>query len=270
MPSHSKDLLHAKDTALSWLKPVNREIMKWFRNDVAVDLKSDQSPVTIADKNAEEMLRRKIQIAFPDHGIIGEEFGNVDPGREWVWTVDPIDGTRSFVRGLPLFSVLLSLLHRGEPVMGIICLPALGETAWAVQGEGAWCEGHRLRVSSESKLPQATVGTADAYCFRDTKQMRLLNSLHKTAALVRTYPDAFGHLMAIRGVLDVMVDPLAFVWDYAPIKILAQEAGGVFANFHGRKARIEEGTAIVGNADLVKQVRRMVTTSSTARGQSGL
>lgn len=265
MTSHSKDLLQAKDAALSWLKPVNREIMKWFRNNVAVDLKPDQSPVTIADRKAEEMLRRNIQKAFPDHGIIGEEFGNIDPTREWVWTVDPIDGTRSFVRGLPLFSVLLSLLHRGEPAMGILCLPALKETAWAVQGEGTWCEGQRLKVSAESKLSQATVGTADAYCFRDTKRLRLLQALHKQAALVRTYPDAFGHMMAIRGVLDVMVDPLAFVWDYAPIKILAREAGGAFENFNGRKASIEEGTAIVGNAELVRQVRKLVSPPAATR-----
>ncbi|CAI2718131.1 inositol monophosphatase family protein [Nitrospina watsonii] len=252
-----KELLAVKDSALSWLKPVNREIMKWFRNDVTVDLKPDQSPVTIADRKAEEMLRRRIRKEYPDHGIIGEEFGNIDPDREWVWTVDPIDGTRSFVRGLPLFAVLLSLLHRGEPVLGVIGLPALGETAWAVQGQGAWCGERRLQVSRETRLEQATVGAADTYCFRETKRLKLLQSLQQRAQLVRTYPDAFGHLMAIRGALDVMVDPLAYVWDYAPIKILAREAGGAFENFSGKKACIEEGTALVGNPELVRQIRKL-------------
>lgn len=261
-----KELLTVKDTALNWLKPVSREILKWFRNEFAVDLKADQSPVTIADRKGEEMLRRNIHRAFPDHGIIGEEFGDEAPGKEWVWTIDPIDGTRSFVRGLPLFSILLSLLHEGEPVLGIISLPALGETAWAVRGQGAFCEGRRLHVSGETRLGRAMVGTADVYCFRETRRLQLLQALQKRAGLVRTYPDAFGHLMAIRGVLDVMVDPLAYVWDYAPIKILAQEAGGAFENFTGKQASIREGTALVGNPQLVRQVRRLMSPARRSAG----
>ena len=95
------DLLEAKDAALSYLKTSNREIMKWFRTDITVEAKSDQSPVTIADRKAEEILRKKISSAYPGHGIIGEEFGESDVKSEWVWTIDPIDGTRSFIRGLP-------------------------------------------------------------------------------------------------------------------------------------------------------------------------
>ncbi|MFQ5444789.1 MAG: inositol monophosphatase family protein, partial [Nitrospinales bacterium] len=113
------DLLEVKDAALSYLEPAEKEIMQWFQGDFKVELKPDQSPVTIADKNAEEILRRKISTAFPDHGIIGEEFGNEKADAEWVWTIDPLDGTRSFVRGIPLFASLLALLHHGEPVMGI-------------------------------------------------------------------------------------------------------------------------------------------------------
>ena len=98
-----KDLLYAKEAALSWLKPATREILSRFQTDLTVHHKEDQSPVTLADQKAEEILRKKIQREFPDHGIIGEEFGEEDSHREWVWTVDPIDGTRSFIQGLPLF-----------------------------------------------------------------------------------------------------------------------------------------------------------------------
>jgi len=254
---NNQELLEIKDASLSWLKPVTREVLKWFRTGVAVQKKADQSPVTIADQKAEEILRRKIQRAFPKHGIIGEEFGEEDATREWVWTIDPIDGTRSFIRGLPLFSTLLSLLHHGQPVMGIICLPALGETAWAVRGKGAFCNGDRIKVSSQTTVKGATLATGDLYCFREKKFMRLHNKLHQRAELVRTYPDAFGHLMAIRGMVDAMVDPWAFIWDYAPIKILAQEAGGGFANFSGNKDSITEGTALVGNPSLVKQIQNL-------------
>jgi len=252
------DLLKAKDAALTWLKPTTREIMKSFRSGIAVELKADQSPVTLADQKAEEYLRQQITREFPDHGIIGEEFGEEGTTREWVWTVDPIDGTRSFIQGLPLFATLISLLHHGEPVMGIICLPALQETAWAVKGKGAFCGEKRLKVSSHESLEEATLGIADVYCFRKTKRLGLVRKLHQRAELVRTYPDAFGHLMAIRGAVDVMVDPLAYIWDYAPCKILAEEAGGAFANFSGEKGSISEGTALVGNSKLVRRLQRLI------------
>ena len=216
------NLLEVKDTALSFMKPATAEVLKWYRGEFSVDLKSDQSPVTIADRNAEEILRKKISKYFPDHGIIGEEFGNHNADAEWVWTIDPVDGTRSFIRGLPLFASMIALLHNKEPVLGIIELPALGESAWAVKGKGAFSNGKPIKVSSHSKLKGAFVAVADHYCFRSEKQTSLFNRLNQEAGIVRTYPDAFGHLMAIRGVVDVMIDPLAKIWDYAPCKILVE------------------------------------------------
>jgi myo-inositol-1(or 4)-monophosphatase len=251
------DLLKIKDQALSFMKPAKVEILKWYRGEYQVDLKSDASPVTIADRNAEEILRKKISKYFPKHGIIGEEFGNHNADAEWVWTIDPVDGTRSFIQGLPLFASLMSLLHKGKPVLGIIELPALNETAWAVKGKGAFLNGKPLKVSRQKNLQGAFIAVADRYCFRQQKQTSLFNKLNKEAGIVRTYPDAFGHLMAIRGSVAVMVDPLAKIWDYAPCKILAQEAGGTFENFSGNGASIEEGTAIVGNASIVKEVQKL-------------
>lgn len=258
-----KDLLAAKEAALSWLEPATREILKRFQKKLTVQHKADQSPVTLADQKAEEILRKKIQREFPDHGIIGEEFGEENSHREWVWTIDPIDGTRSFIQGLPMFATLLSLLRKGEPVMGIICLPALGETVWAVQGKGTFSGKRRLRVSSHSKLKDSVLATADHYCFREKKYLRFWNQLHSKAKLVRTYPDAFGHLLAIRGSVDAMVDPWAYIWDFAPCKILVQEAGGVFANFKGNGNSIREGTALVGNAQLVKELQKRINATKT-------
>lgn len=260
-----KDLLAAKEAALSWLKPATREILNWFEKEFTVQQKADQSPVTIADQKAEEILRTKIHRYFPDHGIIGEEFGEENASKEWVWTVDPIDGTRSFIRGLPLFATLLSLLHKGEPVMGIICLPALGETVWAVKGKGTYSGKRRLRVSTHSKIKDSVLATADHYCFREKKYLRFWNQLHAQAQLVRTCPDAFGHLMAIRGSVDAMVDPWAYIWDFAPCKILVQEAGGAFANFTGNRNSIREGSALVGNAQLVKALQKRIKEAKANR-----
>ncbi|MBT3513882.1 MAG: hypothetical protein HOB32_02760 [Nitrospina sp.] len=252
------DLLEAKNAALSFLKISSKEAIRWFRTDIKVESKSDLSPVTIADLKVEEILRKKISKAYPNHGILGEEFGGENPKSEWVWTIDPIDGTRSFIRGLPLFATLISLLHKGDPVMGIIALPALNETAWAIKGKGAFSGNQRLHVSSHNILKGAFVGTGDKYCFKEKKCINLYNKLHREAEIVRTYPDAFGHLMAIRGAIDVMVDPWAYIWDFAPCKIIVQEAGGEFANFTGTKGEINMGNAISGNPKIVKAVKKMI------------
>lgn len=254
------ELLSVKDIALTCLKPATEEIMKWFRADFAVEKKADSSPVTIADKNAETILRKNLSKAFPGFGVIGEEFGNENPDAEWTWTIDPIDGTRSFIRGIPLFATLLALLHKGEPVLGIIALPALGEISWAVKGKGAYCGERRLHVSRQEKLSGAVIATADRYCFETKKHMRLFNQLNKQTAICRTYPDAFGHLLAARGAIDVMVDPWAYIWDFAPCKIMAEEAGGAFANFSGKKGSLTEGTAITGNPKLVRKIQGLIKT----------
>ncbi|MGV7222548.1 MAG: inositol monophosphatase family protein [Nitrospinales bacterium] len=254
------DLIFAKDSALSYLKPVSKEILNLFRSDLYVELKVDRSPVTIADKKAEEYLRKKISRDFPDHGIIGEEFGEENSSREWVWTIDPIDGTRSFIHGIPLFSTLLSLLHNGEPVMGIICLPALKETAWAIKGKGSFIDDHPIKVSDQNDLSGATVATADRYCFKEKKYLKLWQNIYSNADIARTYPDAFGHLLAARGSVDVMIDPWAYIWDFAPCKIIIEEAGGLFSNFTGNKGRINEGTAISGNPQMVKKVKKLLQT----------
>lgn len=250
--------MEAKDTALSFLKPAIAETLKWFRAEFKVDLKEDQSPVTIADKNTEEILRRHILKNFPGHGIIGEEFGSETEKGEWVWTVDPIDGTRSFIRGLPFYSILISLLHYGEPVIGIVSFPALGETYWGVKGQGAYCGDSKIKVSEETQITNSLVATADRYCFKEKECLFLLEYLSREASLIRTYPDAFGHILAIRGAVDVMVDPWAYIWDFAPLKVLAEEAGGSFINFRGEKNDIREGSAIVGNKSLVKSVKSVL------------
>ena len=252
------ELIEAKNAALSYIEPAAKETLKWFRTKLKVDNKSDRSPVTIADKNTEEILRNNISHDFPEHGIIGEEFGREAGSSEWVWTIDPIDGTRSFIRGLPFYAILLSLLHKKKPVMGVVSFPALGETFWAAKNHGAWSIKKRLGVSKETKIENALAATADYYCFREKKQLKLYRELQKRAALLRTYPDAFGHMMAICGRVDIMVDPWAYIWDFAPFQILAQEAGGSFANFTGNRPRIEQGSAIVGNRYLVQKIRAIV------------
>lgn len=205
-----------------------------FRQALLIEMKSNQTPVTVADKKTEEAIRKDLNRRFPSHGIFGEEFGIEMSDAEYVWTVDPIDGTRSFIRGIPLFGTLLGLLHRGTPVVGIMVLPAMEETYYSASGLGTFCNDIQLHVSPVSTLQNALISCGDVSCFETTGHMRLLLSLMRKAELVRGYTDCFGHAMVLRGAVDAMVDPLVALWDVAPIACLVKEAGGEYFSLDGK------------------------------------
>ncbi len=211
----------------------SRIALSYFRQPLLVERKEDGSPVTMADKKTEEFLRTELSAAFPDHGIVGEEFGEESATRQFVWTIDPIDGTRSFVRGIPLFGTLVALLEHGEPVLGIACLPALDETYLAAKGMGAFCDGMPLHVSQTQSLEDAFVCCGDSSAFENAGMSGYQQALLKQSQLVRGYSDCFGHTMVLRGAVDAMVDPLVSIWDIAPLICLIQEAGGTYFGFDG-------------------------------------
>ena len=219
--------------------------------------------LTIADTQSEAFILNEIKTTFPDHHIIAEESAVVENNSDYRWVIDPLDGTTNFVHSLPIFAVSIGLQYKEETIVAVVYNPAADKCFWAEKNGGAFLNGKPLKVSRQKKLKGAFIAVADWYCFKQQKHISLFNALNKEAGIVRTYPDAFGHLMAICGTADVMVDPLAKIWDYAPCKVLAQEAGGKFANFTGNRASIEEGTAIVGNANIVKEVRKIFSKKAT-------
>ncbi len=205
----------------------------YFRQALLIEMKADLSPVTIADKKAEEKVRKELSTHFPDHGIVGEEFGTDGLDKEFVWTVDPIDGTRSFVRGIPLFGTLLGLMHRKRVVLGVMVLPVLGETYTAVEGKGTYCNDERVHVSANKDMKRAFVACGDVSTFEKTGRKKYLDRISSEAELVRGYTDCFGHSLVIRGAVDAMIDPVVAPWDVIPIACLVKEAGGVHFNFEG-------------------------------------
>lgn len=205
----------------------------YFRQALLIETKSDRTPVTIADKKTEEMIRKELRKRFPKHGIVGEELGIEAEEAEYVWTIDPIDGTRSFVRGIPLFGTLLGLMRDKKPVVGVMVLPALGETYVAAKKLGAFCDGIRLRASHSTTLESAMVSCGDFSCFETAGKTPYLKALMGKAHLLRNYTDCFGHSLVIRGSIDAMVDPLVYLWDVVPIACLVEEAGGTTFNFDG-------------------------------------
>jgi histidinol-phosphatase len=207
----------------------------YFRQALLIELKENHTPVTIADKKAEEYIRNRIAQRFPSHGMMGEEFGNESAERDFVWTIDPIDGTRSFVRGIPLYGTLLGLMFRGEPILGVMVMPELEETYSAAKGTGAFCNGHQIHVSSTQTLENAMLSAADFTTFEAVGKSKLFNSLMECSELARTYTDCFAHSLVLRGSMDAMIDPIISTWDVAPIACLVKEAGGVHFDLNGGK-----------------------------------
>lgn len=207
----------------------------YFRQPILIEMKENQTPVTVADKKTEEFIRKALLADFPGFGILGEELGEESIQNQYVWTVDPIDGTRSFIRGIPLFGTLIGLLDRGKPIGGIMVLPALDETYWAGTGLGTFCNGHQIHVSQAQKLENALVSVGDVYAFEEAGKQHVLKSLHQQTEICRGYTDCFGHSLVLRGAVDAMIDPVVSIWDIAPLACMVEEAGGEYFDFHGEK-----------------------------------
>ena len=189
-----------------------------------MDLKADASPVTAADRGAEELLRALIARKFPAHGVVGEEFGEDRPAAEFVWVLDPIDGTQSFISGVPLFGTLIALLHRGEPVLGAINLPALGQL---MVGDGATTllNGRPVRVRACPQVEDATLLTSDPRNPARFQNGPAFAALADRARLVRTWGDCYGYLLLAGGRADVMCDPVMNLWDVAALIPVVRGAG---------------------------------------------
>ena len=225
--------------------------LKYFRQDVTVELKSDDSPVTIADREAERYLRETIAKKFPNHGILGEEEGTTGDQSER-WVIDPIDGTKSFICGVPLYGVLLSYERDGEPMVGVSHFPALGETVWAKKGGGASLNGKPCRVSPVGELSRATLCVGSHTSLEDTGKMDGFMKLARQTRAARTWGDAYGHCLVATGRTEAMIDPRVSYHDLSAVSLIVKEAGGRFTNFKGEEGIYHE--AISCNAALFNQV----------------
>jgi histidinol-phosphatase len=210
-----------------------RATLRHFGRSVAAELKADGTPVTEADREAEELLRAGIRRDFPDDGIVGEEFGAENPDAPRRWILDPIDGTRSFTCGVPLYAVLVGLEWDGRAVLGVIHFPALGDTVAAARGRGCWLNGTRCRVSERSRLGDAVTLTTDPAEIARSRIAAGWTALTDAARYVRGWGDAYGHALVATGRADVMVDPELALWDAAPLLPILEEAGGRFTSLEG-------------------------------------
>ena len=227
--------------------------LSYFGTGIVPELKSDLTPVTIADRQAEERLRALITRHFPDHGILGEEWGALNEGARYRWILDPIDGTKSFVQGVPLYGVLVGLECDGEAVLGVCNLPALDEMVAAARGLGCMWNGRRARVSTVDRLADAVFLQSDALSFAAHGRGAAFDSLAAATRLTRSWGDCYGHILVATGRAELMLDPVMNVWDCAALLPILQEAGGTFTDWAGN-ATIHGADAISTNGHIFDEM----------------
>ena len=215
----------ALEVALRAADRARAAIMRRFEGGFNVELKADASPVTEADREAEQAIRDEILAAYPDHSLTGEELGSHGQG-ELGWLIDPVDGTLSFVHRIPLFATLIALCRAGQPILAVVDLPALGRRFHALAGGGAWEGAARLSVAPAFDPAASLVCRGNKLQFEHSGRAELYARLDRELTLCRSYTDAFGHAMVACGSAALMVDPDLRPWDLAAPALLVREAGG--------------------------------------------
>jgi histidinol-phosphatase len=209
-------------------------IARYYRRDVAVELKDDATPVTIADRESETEIKRVLQARFPEHGYYGEEHGVERDDSEFLWLIDPIDGTKSFVRGYPLFSTQIALMHRGEIVLGVSSASQFGEVAWARRGGGAFLDGERIAVSMVDRVEDAAISFGNLKTMAGDQRWLRMAALVRRANRVRGYGDFYHYHLLARGCIDAVVESDVNILDIAALACIVREAGGRFSDLEGR------------------------------------
>lgn len=262
----SPELVDRWKFAVELAKAAGCHTLNYFQQDFKVDRKRDDSPVTIADREAEQLARERIALAFPNDAILGEEFGETAGNSGYRWIIDPIDGTKSFISGVPLYSTLLGLEHEGRSIVGVIYIPALDEGVHAARGGGAWsfAKGKPetpARVSKRSQLADGVFVTSQVNSYLKRGALDVYQRLEETAYITRTWGDGYGYLLVATGRADVMIDPEMFLWDAASLQPILEEAGGTFTDWRGEPT-IYSGEGLATNGLLLEEVLAITRTAA--------
>lgn len=221
--------------------------MPRFRDrDLVVESKPDLTPVTEADRAAETVLRARIEAERPGDGIVGEEYGESEGTRDRRWILDPIDGTKSFVRGIPAWGTLIALESEGEVVVGVVSAPALRRRWWASRGRGAYADGEQIQVSRVAAVEDAMFCYTSMVAFDEHGLGDQFRALAARCWEARGFSDYWAHVLVAEGSADIAAEPVMNLWDNAPLKVIVEEAGGRFTDLDGN-ARIDGGSAVTTN-----------------------
>ncbi|MCH7827472.1 MAG: histidinol-phosphatase [Bacteroidetes bacterium] len=237
-----------------------KEILKYFRTEIKIDTKADNSPVTIADKNAEEIIRKEIEKEFPSHGILGEEFGEINKDAEYKWIIDPIDGTQSFICGSVFFGTQIALLKNGSPILGAVNFPALNEFIIG-DNNSTQLNDKDVKVRKCDSISDAVLLTGDYLNIEKYQNISVFNKLIKSVKLFRGWGDCYGYYLLASGYADIMVDPIMSPWDSLPLIPIIKGAGGVITDYQGNDA-VKGKSIIASNSVIHSEVIKSLNINS--------
>ena len=245
--THMKELLAV---ALQAAKSARELILYYYNGDFEIEIKPDQTPVTVADRRAEQVIRKTINDAFPGHGIFGEEYGAQSKDTEYLWLVDPIDGTKSFVKRYGMFSTQIALMHRGELILGVSCAPAMDELVWATRGGGAFNTSGQLHISQVNTINQASISTGNIQSLAADKRWAALGRILAQTNRTRGYGDYYHYHRLAAGQLDAVIESDVNILDIAALYVIVTEAGGLFTDLEGRKPDLDTRSVLAATPSL--------------------
>ncbi len=243
-----KDIKQLKDFCKLLAEETGKIIRQYYRTKINIETKSDESPVTIADKKSEEKMRELIMKEYPSHGIIGEEFGEYNSNAEYKWILDPIDGTKSFVCGVPLFGTLIALTKNDEPILGVINQPILNEYLIG-DNLSAELNGKKVEVRKCSNLSSAILLSSDYLTFEKYRSQAGFENLIRKVKYYRMWGDCYGYYIVATGFADVMIDPVMNVWDLMALIPVIRGAGGKITDYTGGNP--VKGNSIIATAGTI-------------------
>ncbi|KGI77304.1 inositol-phosphate phosphatase [Oleiagrimonas soli] len=245
----------ALDTAREAAQAAAEVIRHYWQHGAQVELKADDTPVTVADREAEQAIRRIIGTRYPEHGFYGEEFGRQGEG-DFLWLVDPLDGTKSFVRRTPFLSTQIALMHRGQLVLGVSSAPIFGETMWATVGGGAFLDGAPVHVAGTETLAQASISISNVATLTADARWDALGQLIRDSNRIRGYGDFCHYHLLARGGLDVVIESDVNILDIAALAVIVREAGGVFSDLYGNELNLDTRSVLAAVPALHEPVLR--------------
>ncbi|HES77004.1 MAG TPA: inositol-phosphate phosphatase [bacterium] len=258
---HTTFLETALKTAIEAAQAGEAVIRHYYEKNIQVQIKEDLTPVTVADVETEQAIKAVLQGAFPEHGFYGEETGASNNGSEYTWLVDPIDGTKAFVRQYPMFSTQIALMKGDELILGVSNAPMFngGEMAWAAQGQGAFLNGQPIHVSGIEKLDQAALSAGNIKSLAQSAQWAGFGKICQTVNRTRGYGDFLHYHLLASGRIDLVIESDVNILDIAALCVIVREAGGVFTDLHGESPRLDTRNVMAAaNRALYDQARTML------------
>jgi len=245
--SANKEFLNV---ALDAARAARELILCYYNGEFEIEFKTDQTPVTVADREAERSIREKITTAFPDHGIFGEEYGADNKDTEYLWLIDPIDGTKSFVKHYGMFSTQIALMHRGELIVGVSCAPAMDELVWATRGGGAFDKNGQLSISDIDSIELASISTGNIQSLAAGPNWAALGRILARSNRTRGYGDYYHYHRLAAGQLDAVIESDVNILDIAALYVIVTEAGGVFTDLEGQSPDLQTRSVLAATPAL--------------------